>query len=72
MGTRPFQKANSYGTFFRRAMQRLFRRPCSVSLWRHAWVNANIDLNAPYRQRQRAARLCLHSTDQQDSYMLHV
>jgi hypothetical protein len=69
---RPFASPNSYGQWFKRSLQRLFNKHGGVTLWRHSFINSDVILNTPLKERQRLAKMCLHSSHQQSEYKLDV
>lgn len=69
-GGKPFDKSNSYIRYANRILQRLFERPLTLSLIRHAFVDT-LDFNTMTIAEKEAIALEMrHTTKLQDQYRL--
>lgn len=63
---KPYEKNNSYSQFVRRAFLKHFGKLMGVSLWRHVYINANVDFNNDtFEDLEEGARLRGHSVMQE-------
>jgi integrase len=67
---KPFDKANSFNKFANRILQRIFEKPLTISLIRHAFIST-LDFNTlTIKEKEEIAKEMCHTLRLQDQYRL--
>jgi len=67
---KPFDKTNSFNKYVNRTLQRIFNKPLTISLIRHAFI-ATLDFNTlTIKEKEEIAKEMCHTLRLQDQYRL--
>lgn len=67
---KPFDKTNSFNKYVNRTLQRIFNKPLTISLIRHAYI-ATLDFNTlTIKEKEEIAKEMCHTLRLQDQYRL--